>query len=352
MQTKNLNACCMALAAIATLVAAPAVNAQESEIGSLSQQGVVELTYDHAESGQDVLAVTVEYGLAVRLAEGWTLQLDAVLEPVIDPIGDEAFEGEDAFAETLSLQYAAESFTIYGGKINPVFGSAADVAPGLYGVEVGESYQITEAIGVGGDVSLTGMFNLEGEHVLSAALFTADRTFLSGSLGGLRERLELADGGLANTESLKSFAVSLDGVLANGIGYSLGHRHVATDTAGEVDEDTQVFGLNYVWPEESGVDLSLMGEAATSHNADGVDGASRAFYTAAGTLGFGDWFINAVVSGWEENAAAGDLDLRKIEFSVGYPLAESLVLEVGLQDVRQGGVSEAVVGTRLAWEFG
>jgi len=334
MQTKNLNACRMALAAIATLVAAPAVNAQESEIGSLSQQGVVELTYDHAESGQDVLAVTVEYGLAVRLAEGWTLQLDAVLEPVVDPIGDEAFEGEDAFAETLSLQYAAESFTIYGGKINPVFGSAADVAPGLYGVEVGESYQITEAIGVGGDVSLTGMFNLEGEHVLSAALFAADRTFLSGSLGGLRERLELADGGLANTEGLKSFAVSLDGVLANGIGYSLGHRQVATDTAGEVDEDTQVFGLNYVWPEESGVDLSLMGEVATSHNADGVDGASRAFYTAAGTLGFGDWFINAVVSGWEENAAAGDLDLRKIEVSVGYPLAESLVLEVGLQDVR------------------
>ena len=70
MQTKNLNACCMALAAIATLVAAPAVNAQEGEIRSLSQQGVVELTYDHAESGQDVLAVTVEYGLAVRLAEG------------------------------------------------------------------------------------------------------------------------------------------------------------------------------------------------------------------------------------------------------------------------------------------
>jgi len=352
MQIKNLNARCMALAAIATIVAAPSVNAQEGETRSLSQQGAIELTYDHAESGQDVLAVTVEYGLAVRLAEGWTLQVDAVLEPVVDPIGDEAFEGEDAFVETLSLQYAADSFTIYGGKINPAFGSAADVAPGLYGVEVGESYQITEAIGVGGDVSLTGMFDLQGEHVLSAALFKADRTFLSRSLGGLRERLELADGGLANTEGLKSLAVSLDGVLANGIGYSLGYRQVATDTEGEVDEDAQVFGLNYVWSNESGVDLSLMGEVATSHNADGVDGASRDFYTVGGTLGLSEWFINAVVSGRDENAVAGDMDFRKIELSVGYPLAESLVLEVGVQDVSQGGASEAVVGTRLAWEFG
>jgi len=174
------------LAILAVSAAAPAAYAQEGETENVSQQGVVELTLDHAESGEDVLAATINYGLAVRLSEGWTVQMDAVLEPVVDPVGDEAFEGEDAFIETLSLQYAGESFTVYGGKINPVFGSAADVAPGLYGVEAGEAYQITEAIGIGGDVSLTLLLNLDGEHVLSAALFAADRTFLSGSLGGRR----------------------------------------------------------------------------------------------------------------------------------------------------------------------
>jgi hypothetical protein len=342
----------MLLAMLAAIASAPAVHAQEGETANVSQQGVIELTLDHAESGEDVLVATINYGLAVRLSEGWTLQMDAVLEPVVDPVGDEAFEGEDAFIETLSLQYAGESFTVYGGKINPVFGSAADVAPGLYGVEAGEAYQITEAIGIGGDISLTSLLNLDGEHVLSAALFAADRTFLSGSLGGLREELDLAAGGLANTKEFKSVAVSLDGVLANGIGYSLGHRQLATDTPGEVDETATVLGVSYGWPEDSGVDLSLMAEVVASRNADGVDGANRDFYTAGGTLGLGDWFVNAIASGWHENAAAGDLDVGKLEVSVGHALAEALVLEVGVQDVREAGTSSTVIGARLAWEFG
>ena len=342
----------MFLATLAAIAAAPAALAQDTDAEDISQQGAVELTLDHADTGEDVLAATINYGLAVRFAEGWTVQLDAVLEPVVDPAGDEAFEGEDAFIETLSLQYAGEAFTVYGGKINPVFGSAADVAPGLYGVEAGESYQITEALGVGGDISLTSMLNLDGEHVLSAALFSADRSALSGSLGGLREELELADGGLANTEGLKSVALSIDGVLANGVGYTLGHRRLATDTPGETDENTTVLGVNYAWPEDSGLDLAVMAEVAASRNADGVDGANRDFYTAGGTLGLGDWFVNAIASGWNENATAGDLDVRKLELSVGRALAETLVLEVGVQDVREPGASATVIGARLCWEFG
>lgn len=357
MKIKAPNQTILVLAMMAAIAAIPAANAQEGEIENVSQQGVVELTLDHAESGQDVLAATVEYGLAVRFAEGWTFNMDAVLEPVVDAVGDEAFEGEDAFIETLSLQYAADGFTVYGGKINPVFGSAADFAPGLYGVEAGEAYQITEALGFGGDLSLTSLLGLEGEHVLSAALFTADRSFLSGSLGGLREELELVDGGLANTESLQSVALSLDGVLANGLGYSVGHRRFATETPGETDENTTVVGLNYVWPEDSGLDLSLMGELAASRNADGVDGANRDFYTAGGTLGLGNWglggwFVNAIASGWNENATAGDIDVRKLELSLGLALAEALALEVGVQDVRESGASDTLIGARLAWEFG
>ena len=342
----------MFLATLAAIAAAPAALAQDTDAEDISQQGAVELTLDHADTGEDVLAATINYGLAVRFAEGWTVQLDAVLEPVVDPAGDEAFEGEDAFIETLSLQYAGEAFTVYGGKINPVFGSAADVAPGLYGVEAGESDQITDELGVGGDISLTSMLNLDGEHVLSAALFSADRSALSGSLGGLREELELADGGLANTEGLKSVALSIDGVLANGVGYTLGHRRLATDTPGETDENTTVLGVNYAWPEDSGLDLAVMAEVAASRNADGVDGANRDFYTAGGTLGLGDWFVNAIASGWNENATAGDLDVRKLELSVGRALAETLVLEVGVQDVRESGASATVIGARLAWEVG
>ncbi len=337
----------------ALLLAAPAAFAQSDEAASnVSQQGVVELTYDHAESGLDVVAATVEYGLAVRFAEGWTVQMDAVFEPVLDPVGDDVFEGEDAYVETLSVAYAGETFTVYGGKINPMFGLAADQAPGLYGVEVGEAYQLTEQLGAGGDVSLSSLMGLDGEHVLSLAVFRADRSVLSGSVGDLRERVRLEDGGLSNTNSFESYAVSLDGVLDNGLGYSLGHRRLGTDTLGESEENMTVFGLTYALPEDSGVVLSLMGEVGASRGTDGIDGANRDFYTAGAQWGLGDWFVNAIVSGWNENAMAGDLDLRKLELSVGRELAEGVVLEFGAQGARVAGDSETIVGARLAFEFG
>ncbi len=336
---------------LATLM--PAAFAQtEDEGGAISQEGVIELTYDHAQSGQDVISATVEYGLGIRIADGWTVHMNAVAEPVQDPVGDVAFRSEDAYVETLSLQYAGGYFTVYAGKLDPVFGSAADVAPGLYGSEVGESYQLVEKVGVGGDISLTSIFGLEGgEHTLSATVFAADRSFLSGSLGGKRDRVRLADGGITNTEDLKSWAVSLDGALDNGFGYSIGYRSLASDTPGESDEYMTVAGASYTFPEEWGVDVNAMAEVGLSRNADGIDGANRDFYTAAAEIGLGDWFMNVVASGWNENAPLGNLDLRKFEVSIGRDLADDLTLEFGVQESRFSGDSETTFGVRLSYAF-
>jgi hypothetical protein len=52
------------LAILAASAAAPAAYAQEGETENVSQQGVVELTLDHAETGEDVLAATINYALA------------------------------------------------------------------------------------------------------------------------------------------------------------------------------------------------------------------------------------------------------------------------------------------------
>jgi hypothetical protein len=113
-----------------------------------------------------------------------------------------------------------------------------------------------------------------------------------------------------------------------------------------------VFGLTYAWPEDSGIDLSVVGEVGASRNADGIDGANRDFYTAGAQWGLGDWFVNAIASGWNENATAGDLDLRKFELSVGREIAEGVVLEFGAQDARAAGDSETIIGARLSFEFG
>ena len=340
-----------AAVALALAICANPAHSQETQGFEGSHEGAVELTYDRSDSAQDILSLTVEYTAALRVAAGWTVQLDAVVEAVEDADDSVAFDELGAFVETLSVQYAGEGFTVYAGKINPVFGSAADLAPGLYGAEVGEEYQITEQMGFGGDVLLPSLPGLPGEHVLSIAAFAADRTLLSGSIGAHRQRVRLDDGGLSNTKGLDSFAVSLDGALETGLGYTLGYRRLASDTPGEASETAFVAGASYVTPEEAGIDLALVAEVALSRNADGLPDAERNFYTAGLTWSTGPWFVSAIASGWDENDVAGDADLGKYELSFGRELADGLTLDLGAQQISQGDENETVIGARLTFGF-
>ena len=131
---------------------------------------------------------TTEVALDVRFNSIFSLHTDITLEPVEDPnagqraLGDDIFfEDHGFFFETLHLQADFEHFSLYGGKINPSFGSAWDVTPGLYGVDFAEDYEITERIGIGG--SYTFKTASSGEHTINAATFFADTSGLSRSFG-------------------------------------------------------------------------------------------------------------------------------------------------------------------------
>ena len=100
--------------AIALAICANPALSQESQGFGASHEGAVELTYDRSDSGQDLVSLTVEYTAALRVAAGWTVQLDAVVEPVHDADDGVAFDELGAFVETLSVQYAGEEFTVYG----------------------------------------------------------------------------------------------------------------------------------------------------------------------------------------------------------------------------------------------
>lgn len=136
---------------------------------------------------------TTEVALDVRFNSIFSLHTDLVLEPVDDPLSgpraigeDIFFEDHGLFFETLHLQADFEHFSLYGGKINPSFGTAWDVTPGIYGVDFAEDYEITERIGFGGSYTL----NAEdaGEHTLNVATFFADTSGLSRSFGTNRGR--------------------------------------------------------------------------------------------------------------------------------------------------------------------
>jgi len=180
---------------------------------------------------------TTEATVAWHLFPGFSVQSLFVLEPVEDPTGDRFFGDHGLFAEELYAQYERGPFRLFGGKFNAPFGKAWDAAPGIYGVDFAEDYELVEKVGFGAGISQKG--TPFGKLALTAAVFQADASGLSNSAFTNRGKTDCDDGGPSNTCSLESFAVALDGSEIPGlpgIGFKLGYTHQA---AGEGDPEDQ-----------------------------------------------------------------------------------------------------------------
>jgi hypothetical protein len=146
---------------------------------------------------------TIESEIAINLSPHAGLGAVLVYEPVIEPgPGEDRFFGDHGlFAEELYAGVDIGKATLQIGKIAPMFGWAADDAPGLYGGDLPGEYELVEEIGINARISLSeAPASSEGttvEHALHAAVFTADTTFLSDSLFTSRGRLEISDGASA-----------------------------------------------------------------------------------------------------------------------------------------------------------
>jgi hypothetical protein len=157
---------------------------------------------------------TIESEIAINLSPHAGLGAVLVYEPVIEPgPGEDRFFGDHGlFAEELYAGVDIGKATLQIGKIAPMFGWAADDAPGLYGGDLPGEYELVEEIGINARISLSeAPASSEGttvEHALHAAVFTADTTFLSDSLFTSRGRLEISDGGVGNTGFPQSFAIA------------------------------------------------------------------------------------------------------------------------------------------------
>lgn len=159
--------------------------------------------------------------LAIRAS----LQASIVFEDVGNPKPGQNryFDGMGVFVETLGLAYQIGPLTVFGGKFNPTFGVAWDLAPGIYGADLADDYELTERIGAGGAVTLGD--DEVGRHTLTGQVFFLDTSVLSQSWGTERGRTTESDGGVSNTETLQSFSVTLDGDVPqtiDGLRYQVG----------------------------------------------------------------------------------------------------------------------------------
>ena len=308
--------------------------------------------------GNDSFTKT-ELEAAAHFNKYFALYTHFTFEPVLDRDAgeDRFFEDHGIYAEELYGKLTLEPFAIFAGKFNPAFGRAWDDTPGVYGTDlVEDSYQLTERLGVG--ATLRREKTAIGDVKITASTFYADTSVLSNSGFTNRGQLDHLDGGLSNTNSLESFAVSLEGEAIPGlpgISYNLGFVHQAGGVDDIDDQNGVVFGLQSK-RKYNGVEINLIGEAAyfdyggdfyeTDDPAEFVD--SFWFLTLGAEAKMGRYHAAVAYTGrYAELYNDTDFDDYQFQVSAGIDLERGWTLDVGYKYLQEAEDESHTIGLLL-----
>jgi len=294
-------------------------------------------------------------GMKVGLTPIFALNIGITAESVLDPAPstDRTFGDIGVYVDTLNLEASLGMLTLVAGKYGPSFGSAWDITPGVYGTSFAEDYELSEMIGFGSAVEFeTGA---AGTIILGGNVFFADTTVLSDSILTSRGRTSLADGGLANTEQLNNFSLTIDGsdiAAMPGFSYNLGYRHLSAGVTETADEDGFVAGVAQEIELSGGDVVVVNGEIAYFTNYGGVSDDDAVYLTAGLGYVHGPW--HGEVAGslrLIDYSGGGSDDDHLIQVSAGYEFENGIDVSAGYANASEGGVVSHTLGLRLTKSF-
>jgi hypothetical protein len=339
----------------AALLGTAPVRAEEPSLhGTLTLELQDDATLASDDEGAEInnLAATVEAGLALSFTETLAIRSDLVAESITDPepFEDRVVEDMGAYVETLYLEYATERLQLYAGKINPPFGVAWDIAPGLYGTDFAEDYELTERLGFGGSVVVAPPS--WGAPRLGVAAFFADTTALARSLFEERGGLDRDDGGPSNTGDPASFAVTLDGAIPMVPDYAY-HAAFSRQAPGRGDIDHEVgvaLALYGSTPLAHGVTVSPVAELVVQENDEaGADDVS--YLTLGAAFAIERWTVSVGGTLRAIDVAGGaDLDDTLAQIGVAYDVGYGFAVEIRYKTVEEAGIDSDVVGGLVSYE--
>lgn len=298
--------------------------------------------------------LTIEPEISFRLSENFSIEAGLVFEPIKGATDDRFLEDQGLFVEQLFLSYQGEGFGLKAGKFNPAFGVAWDKAPGIYGVDFAEDYELTERIGLGGDVT----FGTEaaGDHTVSVATFFADTSILSQSFLNSRGETRRGSGGLSNTEDFSSFSVSLDSESVpalGGLGYTLGIAQQDGGVGTREDETSYVAGVFGSFEVADGITLEPIIEYVYQDNDAGTI-ADQDYFTIGNAVLVGPWNVSLSYTARNTDAnVAGTADVEDELFqaSAGYAFENGLTADLGYRFSEEASVDTHILGVLFTYEL-
>ena len=316
------------------------------------------LSADSDESEFTNTYATIEPAFSVALTPRLALNVGLLFEEVDPEDGGSGEPGDDRFIEDhglyvqqLFFEWSGDVWSARAGKLNPAFGVAWDIAPGLYGVDFAGDYELTDQWGAGVTIPFGG--DEEGSVSLSIDAFMADTSGLSSCVITKCVRTRRADGGAGNTSGPESFSVTLgaDALPAlGGLGFQAGLLRRA---GGEGDpEDELGFALAVAHAVElDGASVEWMFEAARLNSFEGgTDDVT--YFTTGLTYLHGPW--NVAVAGAMRSTApeeGADVDDTLFQLSAGYAFESGLSIDVGWRYAEEEDETTRTLGTLIAYGF-
>ncbi len=258
--------------------------------------------------------------------------------------------------EEIKMTYENEDMKFAVGKLNPNFATLyrRNKRIGFFITDYTEDYEIREQLGY----SLSAI--LEDSEITFSNFF-ADTTRLSDSGLTGRGKRSRNDNTAANTGTLSSYTITLEGrdfLGVDNLFYNLGYRSLGVEKGitGISRETGYTVNLEYLYQLGRSTFLIPIIEAVKIENFTGKTDRDGKYLTTALIMKYSGWNASAAYTKRETDNNYATAALNKnsdsiLQFNVGYKFENNVALDVSRAQIEEDNVDATAIGVILSYFY-